>query len=642
MTLLWFNDIVNQIIEITQMNKMISIVVPVFNEEDSLEGLLKAIKDSLDEKSISFEVIFVDDGSSDRSWSIIETLSRRFEEVRGLKLSRNVGQHNAIIAGFENSIGTYVVTIDADMQDNPDVLPRIYEKLKSGFDIVGCRRKVRRDNFLRRFLSFVMHYTIRHFTKLGRVSTREFTDFGCMLRGYRRWVVEKVIELGGKSVYIPTFAALIGGDFCEIEIEHVTRVKGKSKYGISRLLSLYFDMITDISLLPVQVISLLGILLSFAGFALGVIIFLRRIFIGPEVEGVFTLFAFLFVFTGVLLISVGLIGEYVGRIYKEVNKKPRFIVTEKSGFRKGLRIGVFAYSEVGYSCLEQLIRMGEDIVFVVTHRDNKNENIWFRSVGELAHKFNIPLLKPESIKEGKFINVISSFKPDVILSFYFRKIFSEELVSIPSLGCINLHGSLLPTYRGMAPVNWAIINGGKETGVTFHYMTQKVDAGPIIVQKRIKIENDDTGLSLTKKIASCGAKLLEDVVEGLNKQNLRSTLQDETKATYFGKRTPSMGEIDWQWDNEKIYNYVRALTSPFPGAFFVLEDKKCIIWRGEKKECGNREPPGTIVGISRDSVIVKTGSGCFRITEVEIDGERLNPEGFVKHLKLKKGNSLGG
>ena len=633
---------VYKINEMTKINKMVSIVIPVFNEEGSLDGLLKAIKDSMDKKSISFEVIFVDDGSSDRSWSVVETLSMSFEEVRGLKLSRNVGQHNAIIAGFENSIGTYVITIDADMQDNTDVIPRIYEKLKSGFDIVGCRRKVRRDSFLRRFLSFVMHYTIRHFTKVGKVSKQEFTDFGCMLRGYRRWIVEKVIKLGGKSVYIPTFAALIGGNFCEIEVEHVSRAKGKSKYGISRLLSLYFDMITDISLLPVQVISLLGILLSFAGFALGVIIFLRRIFIGPEVEGVFTLFAFLFVFTGVLLISVGLIGEYVGRIYKEVNKKPRFIVTERSGFSKGLRIGVFAYSEVGYSCLEQLIRMGEDIVFVVSHKDNNNESIWFRSVSELAHKFNIPLLKPESIEGEKFINVISSFKPDVIFSFYFRRIFSEELLSIPSLGCINLHGSLLPAYRGRAPVNWVIINGEKETGVTFHYMTQKVDAGPIIVQKRIKIENDDTGLSLTRKIASCGAELLEDVVEGLHKQNLRSTTQDESKATYFGKRTPSMGRIDWQWDNEKIYNYVRALTSPFPGAFFVVEDKKCIIWQGEKKKCENREPPGAIIGISKDSVVVKAGSGCFRIIEVEVGGERFTSEGFVKHFKLKKGDSLGG
>jgi len=624
------------------MNKKLSVVVPVFNEEAIIEGLFKAIKDNLDKRNISFEIILVDDGSTDRSWSIIRALSKKFEEIKGLKLSRNVGQHNACIAGFESAKGDYIITIDADMQDNPDIIPKLFEKLQSGFDIVGCRRKLRKDNILRRSLSFLMHFTIKYFTKLGKETAQEFTDYGCMLRGYRRWVVEKVIEMGGKSIYIPTFASLIGGKFCEIDIEHRSRSKGKSKYGVRRLLGLYFDMLTDISLFPIQIISISGILLSFVGFALGIVIFLRRIFIGPEVEGVFTLFAFLFVLTGVLLISVGLIGEYVGRIYREVSKRPRFIVKEKSGIKKGLKIGVFAYSEVGYSCLEQLIRMGEDIVFVVTHKDSKNENIWFRSVSGLAHKFNIPLLKPESIKEEKFIDVLSSFKPDVIFSFYFRKIFSKGLLSVPTLGCINLHGSLLPAYRGRAPVNWTIINGETETGVTFHYMTEKVDAGPIILQKRIKVENDETGLSLTKKIASQGAKLLEKLVEGLHMQNLSSSPQDESRTSYFGKRTPVMGRVEWKWDNEKIDNYVRALTEPFPGAFFMRNDKKCIIWKGEKKKCEIQEPPGTIVGISKDSILVKTGSGCFGIVELEVDEKKFTPEGLVECFKLKEGALLGG
>lgn len=621
---------------------MVSIVVPVFNEEGSLEGLFKAIKNSLEKKNIPFEVIFVDDGSGDRSWFVIENLSKKFKEVKGLKLSRNVGQHNAIFAGFENAKGKYVITIDADMQDNPEVIPRIYERLESGFDIVGSRRKTRRDSVFRHILSFLMHYTIRHFTKLGKNSKMGFTDFGCMLRGYRKWVIERIIESSGKSLYIPTFASLLGGKLSEIEVEHRKRKRGQSKYGIKKLLSLYFDMITDISLFPIQIISFSGILLSIVGFVLGIVIFLRRIFIGPEVEGVFTLFAFLFVFSGVLLISVGLIGEYVGRIYREVSKRPRFIVTKKSGFKRGLRIGVFAYSEVGYSCLEELIRMGEDIVFVVTHEDSKDENIWFGNVGELAHRFNIPVLKPVSIDEERFINVISSFQPDVIFSFYFRKIFGKRLLSIPPLGCINLHGSLLPAYRGRAPVNWEIINGVKETGVTFHYMTEEVDAGPIIVQKRLKIEDDDTGLSLTKKIASSGTTLLKKIVGSLHEGNLSSTPQDESKVTYYGKRTPSMGRIDWYWDNGKVYNYVRALTHPFPGAFFMWNNKKCIIWRGERRECESKETPGTIVGIHKGSILLKTGRGCFNISELEIDGKRFTPEEFVEYFRLKEGDILGG
>jgi len=299
---------------------MVSVIIPVFNEENSLEELVSSIKRTLDKNHIPFEIIFVDDGSTDNSWSIIELLSRRFSEVKALKLAKNVGQHNAIIAGFENSQGRYMITIDADMQDNSDVLPLIYEKLESGFDIVGSRRTRRKDSLVRKIFSSLMHYTLVHNTTIGRGSAKVLSDFGSMLRGYRRWVIEKVNESGGKSVYIPTFTALLGGKFCELEIEHKRREKGKSKYGLKKLFTLYFDMITDISLFPIQLISFLGILISFIGFALGIVIFLRRIFIGPEVEGVFTLFAFLFVLTGVLLISVGLIGEYVGRIYGEIVK----------------------------------------------------------------------------------------------------------------------------------------------------------------------------------------------------------------------------------------------------------------------------------------------------------------------------------
>jgi len=620
---------------------MVSVIIPVFNEENSLEELVSSIKRTLDKNHIPFEIIFVDDGSTDNSWSIIELLSRRFSEVKALKLAKNVGQHNAIIAGFENSQGRYMITIDADMQDNPDVLPLIYEKLESGFDIVGSRRTRRKDSLVRKIFSSLMHYTLVHNTTIGRGSAKVLSDFGSMLRGYRRWVIEKVNESGGKSVYIPTFTALLGGKFCELEIEHKRREKGKSKYGLKKLFTLYFDMITDISLFPIQLISFLGILISFIGFALGIVIFLRRIFIGPEVEGVFTLFAFLFVLTGVLLISVGLIGEYVGRIYGEISKKPRFVIRERRGFSGGLRFGVFAYSEVGYVCLKQLIEMGEDVVFVVTHRERKDENIWFESVGELAHKYNIPLLKPDSVRDNRFIDVISSLKPDVIFSFYFREIFGERLLSIPRYGCINLHGSLLPTYRGRAPVNWVIINGEKETGVTFHYMTDVVDAGPIIIQKSIEIENDDTGLSLMKKVASSGAEILKNVVLSLHKRNLTSLPQDEKSATYFGKRKPSMGRIEWFWNSRKIYNYVRALTEPFPGAFFMLNGKKCIIWRGRVKRCNGTEDPGTIIDISKDSIVVRTGKGCFAIKEFEFGGKRFTPEQFSRYIKLRKGNSFG-
>jgi undecaprenyl-phosphate 4-deoxy-4-formamido-L-arabinose transferase len=587
--------------------RKLSVVVPVYNEEKILDELFESIRKVLDEASISFEVIFVDDGSNDRSWAHIAMLSAQYAHVKGLKLTSNVGQHNAIIAGFSYAEGHYIITIDADLQDSPAALPKICQRLDAGYDMVGCKRVVRKDSLLRRSLSWLMHFTIRHFSRLSMVSSNRITDYGCMLRGYQRWVVERVIESGGKSIYIPTFAATIGGKVCEIEIEHTSREKGRSKYGFRDLLNLYFDMITDVSLFPIQLISFAGMVLSFAGFALGIVIFIRRIFIGPEVEGVFTLFAFLFIFSGVLLVSVGLIGEYVGRIYREVNRAPRFIVKERTGFREGLRIGVCAYSEVGFVCLKQLIDSGEEVVFVVTHAESKDENIWFRSVAELAHAHHIPVFIPQDVNEREFIDAISALKPDVIFSFYFRKIFGKELRAVPPKGCINLHGSLLPRYRGRAPINWVLLNGEKETGITFHYMTGKVDGGPIVAQQKISIEPGETARSLTDKVAVSGAKLLTKLVAILHQGKPKGIVQDEEKASYFGERTPDMGKIEWDWSSERIDNYVRALAEPFPGAFFPLRSKTCVITRGKPAACVASEKGGSTQNLQVDDTLVKFG-----------------------------------
>jgi undecaprenyl-phosphate 4-deoxy-4-formamido-L-arabinose transferase len=585
----------------------LSIVVPVYNEEKILEEFAGSIRAVLEEAALSFEIIFVDDGSRDRSWSIITGLCAQYGSIKGVKLSSNVGQHNAIMAGFSHVEGQFIITIDADLQDSPTVLPLIYKRLEVGFDIVGCKRMVRKDSVLRKWLSWLMHFTIRHFSRLGRTSSLGFSDFGCMLRGYRRWVVDRILESGGKSIYIPTFAATIGGKFCEIEIEHESRRKGRSRYGLRGLLDLYFDMITDISLFPIQLISIAGIALSFVGFILGIIIFIRRIFIGPEVEGVFTLFAFLFIFAGVLLVSVGLIGEYVGRIYREVNRAPRFIVRERAGFQQDLRIGVFAYSEVGYVCLRQLVEVGENVVFVVTHKDRKDEHIWFSSVAEFAYTNNIPVFIPDDINDKKFIEAIASFAPDVIFSFYFRKIFGKALLALPPKGCINLHGSLLPQYRGRAPVNWVLINGEKETGVTLHFMTAKVDAGPIVAQQRIAIASDETALSLTRKVAASGAKLLLKLVSILHQGRPKAIAQDEEQASHFGKRTPEMGELEWSWSTQKIDNYVRALAEPFPGAFCSCRNKTCVISKGEPAPCPSDEAVDDTEEIRADETLVRFG-----------------------------------
>ncbi len=623
------------------MKEFVSVVVPVFNEEDCVFAIFERVKMTMVKKGIAFELIFVDDGSTDASWEKIQNLSEKDKRIKGFRLSRNVGQHNAIFAGFENASGKYVLTIDADMQGEPNILPALCDKLNAGYDIVGCKRKNRRDTFFRKFISYMMHFSLRHFTKMGEIARNGFSDYGCMLRGYRRWVIDEIIRSGGKSIYLPTFSTLIGGKFCELEIEYRARKKGRTGYGIRKLTGLYFDMIADISLFPVRFISLLGVLFSVAGFFLGFVILFRRIFIGPEVEGVFTLFAFLFILAGVLLVSVGIIGEYVGRIHREVSKRPRFVVKENTGSPRQLRMGVFAYSEVGYMCLKKLIDMGENILFVITHKDSKDENIWFNSVSNLAERHGIPVLKPNSVNESKFIELISSVKPNILLCFYYRQVFGKRLLSIPLFGCINMHGSLLPKYRGCAPVNWAIINGEKETGVTLHYMHEKADVGPIIIQRKIKIEENDTGLSLTKKVASVGAVMVDEIVNWLKEGNISSTPQDESIASYYGKRTPDMGKISWYWSNSKIGNYVRALKYPFPGAFFYLDEKKCIISGGNSTSADKTGEPGMIMVSNEKSTAVQTGKGWFNISGFEVDGEQISPRRFIEKFRLKEGDILG-
>lgn len=300
----------------------LSVVIPVFNETESVEFLHRRLSETLAAIGKSYEVIYVDDGSTDGSDKKLGELYRNDPRVTVIRFNRNYGQHAAVIAGFERSQGDIVVTLDADLQNPPEEIPKLLAKLEEGYDVVGGWREGRQDSGVRRVLSFL----------INRVSSLiigvKMKDYGCMLRAYRRPVVKRICECQEMASFIPALANAFAGSVAEIPVSHSARETGRSKYGAFRLMRLNFDLLTGFSLLPIQVVSFAGILISFAGLGFAAFLFIRRFIVGPEVEGVFTLFAILFFFVGLQILALGLIGEYIGRIYMEVRRRPRYIIKE--------------------------------------------------------------------------------------------------------------------------------------------------------------------------------------------------------------------------------------------------------------------------------------------------------------------------
>lgn len=304
----------------------ISVVIPVFNEEDNLLELGERLIRTLTAMGRPYEIIFVDDGSTDGSWQLLTDLNGQYpQNIRALQFHRNFGQHQAIFAGFQAAKGKVMVTLDADLQNPPEEIPRLVAKLDEGYDTVGGWRENRQDSIFRRLPSQLVN------TVMSRVTGVKLRDYGCMLRAYRRSVVDSINQCQESSSFIPALANLFAQRVAEIPVGHAERERGKSKYGIFKLLRLNFDLMTGFSNLPIHLVGFMGVTIAFLGLLFGFMLLLRRIFVGPEVEGVFTLFAILFVFVGLNTLGLALIGEYVGRIYREVRGRPRFVVRQTLG-----------------------------------------------------------------------------------------------------------------------------------------------------------------------------------------------------------------------------------------------------------------------------------------------------------------------
>ena len=304
----------------------ISVIVPVYNEEESLPGLFVRLFPVLDGMERPYEVIFVNDGSRDASLPLLlRQRDSRPDAVRIIDFNGNFGQHMAIMAGFEASRGEIVVTLDADLQNPPEEIPRIAACIDAGHDVVGTVRVQRRDALFRKAASRLVNRLTNRITGLS------LHDYGCMLRGYRRDVIDIINEAAESTTFIPALAQKFAVNPVEIDVGHSERERGESKYGLFRLIRLNFDLMTGFSLVPLQAVTMTGMLLSALSLLLAVYMFVRRLWIGPEAEGVFTLLALNFLLMGVTIFCVGIAGEYVGRIYQEVRRRPRYVVRKVYG-----------------------------------------------------------------------------------------------------------------------------------------------------------------------------------------------------------------------------------------------------------------------------------------------------------------------
>ena len=298
-----------------------SVVVPVYNEEPVLNELFTRLYAALDNLHRSYEVVFVDDGSRDKSVAMLRVQYQARPDVTHVVLLRaNAGQHAAIMAGFERARGRCVITMDADMQNPPEEIGKLLEQIDAGHDYVGSIRKQRHDAKWRDWGSKAMNL-IRE-----RITGIHMQDQGCMFRAYDKDIVKVLVASNESQTFIPALAYLYAANPVEIEVEHRDRSAGTSKYSPFKLMHLSFDLITSFSIVPLQVFSLIGMVISAFSFLLAVFMVIRRLVYGPEVEGVFTLFAIAFFMLGLLLFAVGILGEYIGRIYSEVRKRPRYLV----------------------------------------------------------------------------------------------------------------------------------------------------------------------------------------------------------------------------------------------------------------------------------------------------------------------------
>ncbi|MFK8258466.1 undecaprenyl-phosphate 4-deoxy-4-formamido-L-arabinose transferase [Erwinia sp. AnSW2-5] len=304
------------------INKL-SVVIPVYNEQESLPELIRRTDTACAQLAIDYEILLVDDGSSDASAEMLTAAAEApGSHIVAVLLNRNYGQHSAIMAGFSHVSGDLIITLDADLQNPPEEIPRLVATARQGYDVVGTVRQNRQDSWFRKRASRLINHLIQ------RTTGKAMGDYGCMLRAYRRHIVDAMLHCHERSTFIPILANTFARRATEIPVLHAEREFGDSKYSFMRLINLMYDLITCLTTTPLRLLSVFGSVIALAGFAISLLLLGLRLFLGPQwaAEGVFMLFAVLFIFVGAQFIGMGLLGEYIGRIYNDVRARPRYFI----------------------------------------------------------------------------------------------------------------------------------------------------------------------------------------------------------------------------------------------------------------------------------------------------------------------------
>lgn len=287
--------------------------------------------------------------------------------------------------------------------------------------------------------------------------------------------------------------------------------------------------------------------------------------------------------------------------------------------QKKPRVLFFGFSDVGYKCLKLLLERGCNVVGVFTHDTDPHEKQWFESAESLARQNDIPVYKPKSLKSKEWEDLAKALKPDLILSLYYRNFIPPSIFKLAKLGAYNMHGSYLPAYRGRAPLNWSIINGEDHCGVTLHVLEEGFDTGDMVDRQRVDIAPDEYVADVTPRITKAAVDVLGRSLDSLLSGKPKLEKQDLSKASYFGKRTPEMGRIDFSKSVLEVFNLVRAVSRPFPGAFFDLGGERIRVWRGHVGGELPEQDKGKICGkiLSEEPLKVACSDAVFEIDEFE-------------------------
>lgn len=310
----------------------------------------------------------------------------------------------------------------------------------------------------------------------------------------------------------------------------------------------------------------------------------------------------------------------------------------------GGRTVVFGYAAMGCLGFEALERGGFEISAVITHRDDPGETTWWPSLAELAESRGVPVHYSAGVGDPELDAIVKSYQPDFLFSFYFRYLISERVLGMASRGALNLHGSLLPKLRGCAPLNWALVEGETETGVSLHHMVRRADAGALVDQIPVAIDTIDTAYTLFWKLADAAEILLNRCLPAVLDGTATATDLDLSAGSYFGRRRPKDGLVDWSWDAGRIYNLVRAVTLPYPGAFTELDGEKLLVWWALPVEgsVGPGAAAGTILSIDAEGIVVAAGQGSVRLITVQAGGHPILPAAvYANFIELRTGQRLG-